>query len=272
MFQKKGDLTLFSFDSLSHYGCLIQAVSTRVGGVSEGIFHSLNLGFHVDDRYDAVLTNRQRFCRSLSLPIESIVAGQQVHGTEVVVVDGSHRGKGAQSWADTIPKTDAMVTNSPDIALMVLVADCAAILLYDPEKEAIGIAHGSWRGAIGGIVSHTVQKMIDSFGCQPEDIQVGISPSIGPCCYKVGEDVLSALRTSFPDQWGQFIVHQTDGSVHLNLWELLRQQLVESSIPKKKVETTGICTACNMNLFYSHRGEMGKTGRNGALISLHTSD
>ena len=243
-------------------------MSTRIGGVSEGKYHSLNLGFHVDDRYDAVLTNRQRFCRSVSLPIESIVASQQVHGTDVATVDGSQRGRGALSWSDGIPTTDAMVTNNPDIALVVLVADCAAILLYDPEKEAVGIAHGSWRGTIGGIIPRTVQKMVDSFGCRPEDIRVGISPSIGPCCYEVREEVLSALRKSFPHQWEHFVVYRTDGSVHLNLWEAIRQQLVETGIEEKKIEVAGICTACNTDLFYSHRGEKGRTGRNGVVISL----
>ena len=243
-------------------------MSTRTGGVSTDEYHSLNLGFHVDDCHHSVLNNRQLFCQALSLPLESIVTGQQVHGKEVAVIDGSHRGSGAESWTEGIPNTDAMITDSPEVALMVLVADCAAVFLYDPVKEGIGIAHGSWRGTVRQVVPKTVKKMLDAFGSKPEDIQAGISPSIGPCCYRVEEDVLSALRELYPSQWERYIAHQTDGSIHFNLWETLRGQLIETGIQEKKTEVAGICTACHTDLFYSHRREKGRTGRNGAVISL----
>lgn len=268
MFQKKGDLKLFSFDSFGGPPDPIQAMSTRIGGVSVGVYRSLNLGFHVDDETEAVLINRQRFCQALSIPLRSIVTGQQVHGTEVAVVKGSDRGKGARSWEEGILQTDALVTETPDVALMVLVADCAAVLLYDPVKRAVGIAHGSWRGTVGGIGVRTVQKMVDEFGCRPEEIQAGISPSIGPCCYQVGEEVISALKGSFPDQWERYIVPKSRGSVHFDLWEALRGQLIETGMREEKIETAGICTACHTDLFYSHRGENGRTGRNGVVIVL----
>lgn len=268
MFRKKGDLKLFSFDSFEGSGSPIQAMSTRIGGVSEGPYWSLNLGLHVNDEDSAVLINRQRFFRALSIPPGSIVTGQQVHGTEVAVIKGSDRGKGARSWEEGIPHTDALVTDSPDVALLVLVADCAAVLFYDHVKRAIGIAHGSWRGTVGGIGRKTVQKMVDAFGCRLEDIRAGICPSIGPCCYEVGEEVISALRGSYLSQWERYLIPRGNGSVHFDLWEALRQQLIEIGIQEEQIETAHICTACHTDLFYSHRRENGRTGRNGVVIAL----
>ena len=268
MFQQRGDLTFFSFDSFRDPNMPVQAMSIRRGGVSGGVYWSLNLGLHVEDDKSAVLTNRERFCQALSIPLESLVIGQQVHGTGVAVVRGGHRGKGARRWEEGLPQTDAMVTDSPDVALMILVADCAAVILYDPARKAVGIAHGSWRGTAGRIGLKAVLRMVDAFGCRPEDIQAAISPSIGPCCYEVGGDVLQALRKSFPSTWEDYITSHRSGAVHFDLWEALRAQLMEAGLREEKVEIAHICTACNTDLFYSHRREHGRTGRSGVIIAL----
>ena len=268
MFQQRGNVRLFLFDSFDPSGNLLHAMSTRTGGVSEGAYHSLNLGFHVGDESDAVLLNRQRFCQALSLPLECVVTGKQVHGAKVTAVTVQDRGQGARRWEQGLPQTDAIVTNNYDVGLMVLVADCAAVLLYDPDKEAIGIAHGSWRGTIGGIVRRTVLKMTAEFECKPGDIRAGIGPSLGPCCYQVGEEVISALKDAFPDTWERYLIPKEKNTPHFNLWEALRGQLIETGIREEKIEIAGICTACRTDLFYSHRRETGKTGRNGAVIAL----
>jgi YfiH family protein len=268
MFHSTENLSLYTFTSIAHNGGPILAMSTRSGGTSTGRYHSLNLGFHVGDEEQSVLLNRQLLCRRLSIPLESLVVGQQVHGTDVAVVTGHDRGKGAVCGRDGLPHTDALVTDTRDVALMVLVADCAGILLYDPEKEVIGIAHGSWRGTAAGIGRKTVLTMAAAFGTNPHNIQAAISPSIGPCCYEVGDEVLTALKRSSPGHWEQFISRQETGSFHLNLWAAIRQQLVDSGVPEERIEIAGLCTSCRTDLFYSHRRENGRTGRNGIVITL----
>ena len=268
MFQQLSHCIFYRFDSFVQSEKILQAMSTRVGGVSEGEYRSLNLGFHVGDENDAVLINRQRFCQALSVPIDSLVTGQQVHEAEVAFVREGDRGRGAHSWEEGLPQTDALVTDVPGIGLMVLVADCAAVLLCDMKRKAIGIAHGSWRGIVGMIGRNTVRKMVEEFGCEPENIRVGMSPSIGPCCYQVGEEVISALQCTFPDTWRQFLIDKGDSSVHFNLWKALQQQLIDAGIRAEMIEMSGMCTVCHPDLFYSHRGEKGRTGRNGVIIAL----
>lgn len=268
MFHKKSNLELFTFHSFRQNSGPVQAMSTRAGGTSKGVYRSLNLGFHVGDNETTVLANRQQFCQALSLPLESLVVGQQVHGTDVAVVTRHDRGRGAKNQKDGIPHTDALVTNHHDVALMILVADCAAVLFHDPVNRAIGIAHGSWRGTVGGIGVKTVRTMVQTFGTHPQNLRAAISPSIGPCCYEVGDDVLSAFQPASPDAWEHFVVRQDNGSLHLNLWEAIRRQLMESGIPEDRIEIAAYCTACRTDLFYSHRREEGQTGRNGIVITL----
>ncbi|UCE20033.1 MAG: peptidoglycan editing factor PgeF [Gemmatimonadota bacterium] len=247
-------------------------MSTRGGGVSQGVYGSLNLGFHVGDDNGAVLTNRKRFFQTLSIPFESVVTAQQVHGAEVRVVTEHDCGTGVRSWEEGLPQTDAMVTDVCDVGLLVLVADCAPVLLHDQKRKAVGIAHGSWRGTAEGIARNTVLKMIAEFGCKPENIRAGIGPSIGPCCYRVGEEVISCLKNAAPDIWNNLLIPKGKDTVFLNLWEALLQQLIEAGIQREKIEIAGICTACHTDLFYSHRRENGKTGRNGAIIALRNQE
>ncbi len=268
MFHIQNDLTLFTFDSDNDHDGLLMTMSTRAGGTSRGRFRSLNLSFRVEDDVEAVLANRKTLCQALSIPLDSMVLGQQVHGTHVALVSEDDRGRGATSWADALPDTDAMIAGDPDLALMVLAADCAPVFLYDPVHRAIGIAHGSWRGTLGGIIGKTVAGMEAAFQCRPEDLQAGIGPSIGPCCYEVGEDVLAALRTSCPESWQACIKHQASGAIHFNLWETIRRQLLGTGLDPRHIQVAGICTACHTELFFSHRKERGKTGRNAAIIAL----
>jgi YfiH family protein len=161
-----------------------------------------------------------------------------------------------------------MITNTSGVALLSLVADCAAISFFDPRRKGIGLGHGGWRGTVGGIARKVVQKMNETFDCNPADILVGISPSIGPCCYEVREDVVQAFQQAFPEQAHTFFVHLPDGSIHLDVWTALKWQLLASGIQPDHMEFADICTACHTDVFYSHRAEKGKTGRFGGLIVL----
>ncbi|MBI3922746.1 MAG: peptidoglycan editing factor PgeF [Armatimonadetes bacterium] len=261
----------FSFDLFDQLDGVTNVISSRVAGMSGGPFHSLNLGFHVGDDEQAVLENRRRLCTALKVDPESLVTGQQVHGTTVSVVTASDKGRGAVSWTGGLPATDALVTEVPGVPLLVLVADCVALSFCDPKRGVIALAHAGWKGTVGGIAQKTVAKMGESFGCNPFDIVVGVSPSIGPCCYKVGDEVVTALHEAFPEQASRCFVGNHSGSPHLDLWKANAYQLLQAGVTPDHIEVSGICTACNTDRFYSHRAETGRTGRFGGLIVMSPS-
>jgi YfiH family protein len=265
-----GKLPFFSYEIFQPFDSVSSVFSTRVGGVSEPPYHTLNLGMSVGDRQDNVIQNRTLFCEAIGVDIRAITVGHLIQGTHIEIVSPAERGRGGIDSNNGLPGTDGMITCVPDVALLLLVADCAAISFFDPKRKVIGLGHGGWRGTVGGIARKVVQKMNEAFDCNPADILVGVSPSIGPCCYEVREDVVQAFQQAFPEQAHTFFVHLPDGSIHLDVWTALKWQLLASGIQPDHMEFAGTCTACHTDVFYSHRAEKGKTGRFGGLITLKT--
>ncbi|MBI2863711.1 MAG: peptidoglycan editing factor PgeF [Chloroflexi bacterium] len=247
-------------------GQFLWAAFGRQGGVSEGPFSSLNVGYHLGDDGNHVTDNRVLIARSLSLPPDSLVAAQQVHGSTVAVVDESDRGRGAASWEGALAQTDAMVTAARQTFLMLVVADCAVLTFFDPVVPAIGIAHCGWRGMIAGLGQKTVETMHATFGSRPEDLKLIISPSIGPCCYEVGEAVLSPLRAAYSD-W-RSLIRESGNRIRLDLWQMARRQALDSGLQSANIFAAEICTACHTDLFYSHRAEGSNTGRFAVLAGI----
>ena len=239
---------------------IIAAASTRLGGVSEPPYRSLNLAYHVGDTDASVTENRRRFCGGLGIDTHSLVVAQQVHGDEVAVVDESQEGCGAHSHETAIPETDGMITASRSIALAVLTADCVPVLVVDPLRKAIGVAHAGWRGAIRMIASRTVLRMRDDFGTDPANCLVVLAPSIGSCCYTVGEDVRSHFLRAFG---AECIVED-----RLDLRQAVKTQLLRIGVEERNISSMGECTACNLDRFYSYRGEDGRTGRMMSVIGI----
>lgn len=256
-----GKFALFSEDVAVH------AISTRLGGVSEAPYASLNLGLHVGDDKQKVWENRMRFAASLELKAEEICTPQQVHGSHVQQVTERDAGRGCREYEDALPETDALITDVPGLPLMLCFADCTPILFLDPEKKAVGIAHGGWKGTVNKIACQTLAAMGKAFGTLPEECLVGIGPSIGPCCYEVGSEVEQAFREAFP-AFQERILSQKDGKTHLNLWEANRQQLLAAGILPENMECAEACTACENQWYFSHRAEHGRTGRIAAMIAL----
>jgi len=165
-----------------------------------------------------------------------------------------------------------MITRAPDTPLAVLVADCVAVSLFDPAHNAVAIAHAGWAGTCKRIVQKTIQKMHEEFDTRAAELIAGVSPSIGACHYPVGEDVTDAFETEFgPDATGAFINKQNDAQVTLDLWACNRGQLIEAGVRQHNIEVAGVCTACQNDLFYSHRAEGGQTGRFASIIMLNSS-
>lgn len=239
---------------------LRHGISTRIGGCSREDLASLNLGIKVNDNPDNIRVNRDKFCEAVGVDAGQVVASGQIHGDHVAVVD---EGQAGQRMEDT----DGLVTNRPDLPLLLFFADCVPLLLYDPVRQVIGLSHAGWKGTFLSIGPKTLNVMQHTFGTDPADCLAGIGPSIGPEDYEVDEPVMTEIRT----RWASpelFSRPCRPGHWLLNLWEWNRQQLIDAGVPAMNVAISGVSTARQSDLFFSHRASAGKAGRFGVLMSL----
>ncbi|KJS19288.1 MAG: hypothetical protein VR72_19385 [Clostridiaceae bacterium BRH_c20a] len=241
--------------------------STRIGGISGEPFNTLNMGFLTDDDWETVKENRRLFAQSLGIPLENIVAANQVHGDKIFKAGTSDRGRGAIEQNTAVKETDALITNEPGVALIAFYADCVPIMFLDPVLKAIAIAHAGWKGTVLNITRKTVEKMGEAYGCQPQNILVAICPSIGPCHYEVDTPVISQFQNNF-NKWEKILKLKPGGKAQLNLWEANRLQLLDSGILDRHITVSEICTYCHPEILYSYRYENGKTGRLAGIIML----
>jgi len=256
-----GFFTQFSQAGIRH------GISTRLGGVSSAPYCSLDLGMHTGDDPVKVQANRKLFCEAVGVNHRSVVSAQQVHKDTIAIVTQADAGRGADQYSDALWETDAIITASPDVPLLLLFADCVPVLIFDPVQRVIAAAHAGWKGTVAQIAVKTLKTMQEGFGCCSTDCLIGIGPSIGPCCYEVDEGVIGPLRNSFPE-WQNVVKPHGDGRWMLNLWEVNRQQLLTNGVSAANITVAEVCTSCNNDLFFSYRAEAGHTGRLGAVISL----
>ena len=257
-----GKFSTFPEDLITH------AVSTRVDGVSKKPFNGLNLALHVGDEAANVIANRKKFVQSLGFKLSDIVTPNQVHGEKIFRVDENYRGCGCQNYADSIPETDALITDTPELPLMLCFADCVPIFFVDAKNYAVGLAHGGWRGTMKKIAAKTLLKMSDEFGTRPEDCLIGIAPSIGPCCYEVGGEILTKCAEAFPANVDELLIRR-DGKIFLDLWRATVIQLREIGVPEENIDVANECTCCNSSWHFSYRAATSnQTGRIAALIAL----
>lgn len=245
---------------------IVQGISTRLGGYSEG--DNLNLALHTGDAPDAVIANRRKFCRSLGLDFHRVVTPKQVHGDRIVYVTERDCGRGTLDYQDAIDDCDALITDRADVPLMLCFADCVPILIVDPVHHAIGVSHAGWKGTAKKIGAKTILAMQEKFDTQAKDCLVGIAPSIGSCCYEVDDYVLSEFRKEYRAVDSFFLPTQEIGKYHLDLWQANRLSLEEIGVTSTNIVTANICTACNARILFSYRAEQGKTGRIAAILSL----
>lgn len=258
--QSCNSLEFYSFANSREYPELTNISTTRIGGSSGGCFATLNLGLSTGDDPGTVGDNRGRLSLITGAPPEALTLAGQIHGTNIAVVTA----------AGVFSETDAMITNVPDVPLAILVADCTAVSLYDPLNRAVGIAHAGWRGTVAGIAAKTVVKMTEAFGSTPAELIAGIGPSIGPCCYEVGKEVIDRFTTVDPALADRVLIdHKAPDKKHLDLWLANSLGLQAAGLKKDNIEIANTCTACNTERFYSHRAEAGRTGRFAGLIMIH---
>lgn len=256
LLEKVNGFTIYRFGSLMTEG-LSHAVFSRLGGVSIGPLASLNVGRNVGDDPDTLAENHARIYEQLGVDPESVTSAQQVHGNHIEVVRMQDSGK-------LFANTDGLVTRSPGIPLMLRFADCQPIILYDPEQQALGLAHAGWRGVALGIALRTVEAMQSVFGTRPSILMAGLGPAIGPCCYEVGQDTATAMSYALPD-WRQVLRPQGEGW-RLDLPAANEQQLRAAGV--ELIEQAALCTSCHKSQFFSHRAEGGLTGRFAVLAFL----
>ena len=236
-----------------------QAVFTRQGGVSPAPWDSLNVGGTVGDDRQRVQENRVRSFAALGRHIDSLFDVWQVHSADAVFAEAPRPPEAEHAQADII------FTDRPGVTLYMRFADCVPILLHDPRKQAVGLAHAGWLGTVRGVATAAVRAMSQRYGSKPEDILAAIGPSIGPDHYEVGRDVVAEVERAFGMN-AQALIDSHGGKTFLDLWAANRLQLEQSGVAQ--IETAGLCTACHLDDWYSHRAENGKTGRFGALIAL----
>lgn len=263
----KGDLSFYVFPHLEATNLVVHGFTTRVGGVSTGSYDSLNTAFHVGDDDGNVLINRDLVCRALGINFRHLVAGRQVHGDEIRVVEECDKGRGALSEEEALPYTDALVTGLRDVPLSSYYADCVPIFLLDPVRKVAALAHAGWKGTVLRIGQKVVARMAAVYGTDPTDCLAGVGPSIGPCCYEVDEPVICRFRESHPD-CQELAAAVSPGRWKLNLWEANRLNLLEAGLKPANIIAAGICTSCRNDMFFSYRAQAGKAGRMASLIML----
>jgi polyphenol oxidase len=283
-------VNILQAESLKKLPWLMHGFSTRTGGVSKVYGgKALNLGFTAHDTKSAVETNRNEFISAL-IPTPKrqksppLITLRQIHS------DLIHRI--TEIPAANVPVAgDGMITDAPGLILGVLTADCLPVILADPKHRAVGVFHAGWRGTAKRIVEKGVGEMHRWFGSNPRDLKAAIGPGIRGCCYEVGPEVRSAFEAQFT--YGSELFRETKDrneihekypllfltsrapghselpkKIFLDLAEANRRQLIAVGVPLKNISDLGLCTHCRQDLFFSHRGEKGATGRMMAVVGI----
>jgi len=231
-------ITFFKFRLLKGEKGLFHAISTRTGGVSSPPFFSLNLGFNIGDRKGNVIENHKRIASLLGFNISCLVSPSQVHKDKIRYIGKQYIGRYGFLPEYSPRDCDALITNVAGVVLMIRVADCVPVFLYDKKKRCIGVVHAGKEGTRRNITAKTVRALCKRFSCHPKDLLACIGPSIGPCCYEI------------------------------NLWDENLNQLLKEGVPLNNIELSSLCTSCHTELFFSFRKEKAKTGRFGAFLGL----
>ncbi|EIM63826.1 peptidoglycan editing factor PgeF [Desulfobacter postgatei] len=251
-----------TFAHLDLFPGLVHGVFPRTEGYSKGPFLGLNVGLSTGDDPDIVNQNRALMLSSIGLT--RVLFLNQVHGSDVAVLKSEEDAAGAL-WEGqgAIPskifKADAAVTNLKGVGLAIQVADCQAVVLYDPQKELIANVHSGWRGSVADIIGCCINTMVTQFGCSPVSIRAGISPSLGPCCAQ-----FINYKQEIPKALWQY---KKKDRPYFDFWQISRDQLGAHGVLDKNIENMRLCTRCRTDLFYSFRANKA-TGRFAAVIAL----
>lgn len=262
------DLLYLTYPLLEETGFVHHGFSTRLGGVSEGIFSSMNLSFSRGDEEEKVRENFRRMANALGVKEDSFVFSVQTHTVNVIEVTAEDRGKGITRPVD-YKDVDGMVTNVPGLCLTTFYADCVPLYFVDPVHKAIGLSHSGWRGTVGKIGKRTVEAMKKAYGTEEKDLLAAIGPSICQSCYEVSEDVILEFQQAFDEKyWEQLYYKKEHGKYQLDLWKANEIILMEAGLHKEHIAVTNVCTCCNPEVLFSHRASKGQRGSLAAFMEI----
>lgn len=263
---EKNGVEYIQFNNLNKYSdTLIHCFTTRRGGVSEGEYKSLNMAFNKSDKRENVEENYKRIAKALGIDTKNMVLSNQIHDNKIRVVSDIDRGKGIYVESDIIG-FDGLMTNHTNVALVTFYADCVPVFLFDPVKKVISLVHSGWRSTLKEISKEAVLKMKERFGCDFSDIEVAVGPSIGLCCFEVGEEVYEEFINTF--KWCKVFCKKVKDKWFIDLPSIIKTSLKLEGLQESKILISGICTKCNNDVFFSHRGDRGKTGTLTAIMQL----
>ena len=263
-------LPLLKYPLLEQTGIVEHCFTTRIGGVSKGIYESLNLSFTRGDEDAAVRENFRRLAGAMKTDVSKFVFTDQTHTTNVRRVTAEDAGKGIVKERD-YTDIDGLITNEPGLVLSTFYADCVPLYFVDPVHRAIGMSHSGWKGTVGKMGAATITAMKREFGTETKDLVCAIGPSICQDCYEVSEDVADAFKEAFPGHADEILLDKKNGKYQLDLWRTNEIVLTEAGVLKENIAVTNICTCCNPDLLFSHRASHGKRGNLGAFIYLRNA-
>lgn len=257
----EGEVPYLTFRKLDQAG-VRHGFSTRMGGVSEGIYSSMNLSYARGDDEASVHENFCRIGHAIGFDEKKLVFSNQIHDTQI-------RRVGEEDCGKVMTGMDGLVTDVPGVPLYTGYADCVPLFFFDPIKKVAALAHSGWKGTVGRIGEKMVKIMKDGYGCRTEDIVASIGPSICRDCYEVSQDVAwQFIREFSGHQEEEILDRKENGKYQLDLWKANEIILEEAGILKKNLDITDLCTCCNSEYLFSHRATKGKRGNLGAFIVL----
>ncbi len=262
----KNDLIYLTIPSFENTGLVKHCFTTRVGGVSEGVYSTLNTSPYKADPVDNVKNNLEIVCSAIDINYKDLVFSDQVHDDKIRIVQYSDKGKGIEKLSD-IKNIDALITNIPGIPLITFYADCVPLLFLDPIKKVAALAHAGWKGTALKIGTKTLEKMKEVYGSQPSQCLVGIGPSIEKSCFEAGSEVAERFKKSYNNS-DLFCESLGNGKYLIDLWKANMLSLTQIGVKEENITISGMCTKCNSKLFYSHRRQGEQRGSLSAIIEL----
>ena len=265
---RQDKVPLIRYDLFSDVPFLVHGFTTRLGGVSEGVYTSMNLSFTRGDRVEDVLANYEILAQEIGIEKSKFVASDQTHTTNIRIVTKDDLGKGIIREKD-YTDVDGLMTNEKGVVLFTYYADCVPLFFADKKKKVIALSHSGWRGTKNKIAKVTVEKMCEVYGCERSDIICAIGPSICRSCYEVSQDVKTEFEETFlPEAIADIFMAKANGKFLLDLWKANELILKEAGILEEHIENRRICTCCNKDILFSHRGMEGKRGNLAAFMAI----
>lgn len=259
-------VTFLAADGFRAAGGVAHGFSTRLGGVSAGIYTSLNLGSTRGDEPDRVRENYRRFCAAIGADVTRVVMTNQIHST--VIRTAAPSDVKSDLYDREGYECDGLITNTPGLALTIFSADCIPVLLYDPVQRVIAAVHAGWRGTAGDIAGKAARQMCAEYGCRPEEILAAIGPGISACCFETHADVPQAMTAALGDLVKPHIISLENGKFKVGLKEINAALLECAGLEPGHIEISGDCTACLPEKYWSHRATQGQRGSQAAMIQL----